>query len=283
MVVNIIKLMRPLNVLIAGISVLIAASLSPHFQFSQMLVLAIISAGLITGAANTINDIYDIEIDAINKPKRILPSGKISLKDAWRAYFVINIFALLIIVLQDLFLFTIAVFSICTLYFYSAYFKRTILAGNFIVSLVSGLAFIFGAAAIGDWAAGIVPAVFAFLFHFGREILKDLQDVQGDLSKGAVTFAGHFGKRKSIMLINVIFFLLILFLFAPFVLSQFNIYYIYIVLPGVAVVLFFVSVLLWFKNDPAWLGKVSFLLKIDMFIGLCAIYIGAHHDLFPYY
>jgi geranylgeranylglycerol-phosphate geranylgeranyltransferase len=283
MFLSIVKLMRPINVVIAGFSVLIAASLSAHFQITPTLVFAILSASLITGAANIVNDIYDIEIDKINQPQRVLPSGKLSLKNAWSAYFVVNIFALVLLMGHNGFLLFIAIFSILLLYFYSAYFKRTILAGNFVVSLMAGLAFVFGAVAIGDWSVGVVPAIFAFLFHLGREILKDLQDVQGDLSKGAVTFAGHFGKRKSILLINVIFFLLILFLFTPFVLSQFNIYYIYIVTPGVAVILLFISVLLWFKNEPEWLGKISLLLKIDMFIGLSAIYIGAHHDLFPYY
>jgi len=283
MFINLIKLTRPLNVIITGISVFIAASLSPHFQFAQTLLFAVISASVITGAANIVNDIYDIEIDRINKPERILAAGKISLKNAWISYFVMNVAALILIGIVNILLFVIALYSILLLFFYSFYFKRTILAGNFVVSLLSGLAFIFGAVAVGDWFVGVVPAVFAFLFHFGREVVKDLQDVQGDMASQVVTFAGRFGKFKSVILINVVFISLILFLFAPFVLNQYNVYYIYIVAPGVAAILLFVSILLWFKNDPVWLGKISLLLKFDMFVGLIAIYIGAHHDILTYY
>ncbi len=279
-ILNIIKLTRPLNVIIAGISVLLAASLSLHFELSQSVVFAVLSASLITGAANIINDIYDINIDRINKPGRVLASGKVSVKVAWTIYFVITILALFFAGAINQLMFAIASSSILILYLYSYYFKRTILAGNFIVSLISGFAFIFGAGAVDDWIVGVVPALFAFLFHFGREILKDLQDVQGDMAQKAITFAGRFGKFKSIFLINVIFFTLILFLFAPFVLNQYNIYYIYIITPGVATILLLVSFLLWFKNNPSWLGKISLLLKIDMFVGLIAIYIGAHHDIF---
>lgn len=283
MLLNIIKLIRPLNVVIAGISVLIAASLSSRFLFSPSVVLAVFSAALITGAANIVNDIFDIEIDRINKPERILASGKMTVKKAWIAYGVLNMAALTFMATVNLPLFAIALFSALLLFFYSLYFKRTILIGNFIVSLVSGTAFIFGALAIDDWTVGIVPAVFAFLFHFGREVIKDLQDVQGDMAQYVVTFAGHFGKYKSVFLVNIIFASLILFLFAPFVLNRYNIYYIYIIGPGVATILLFVSILLWFKNDPRWLGKISLLLKIDMFIGLSAIYIGAHHDILAYH
>ncbi|KAA3615718.1 MAG: hypothetical protein D8M58_16120 [Calditrichaeota bacterium] len=278
-----LKLTRPLNVAITGGSVLIAASLSANFFLSKTVILAMISASLITAAANIVNDIYDIEIDKINKPHRILSSGKVSIQNAWVAYFIINIVSLLLAWFAGFILFLIALYSAAILYFYSFYFKRTILAGNFVVSLISGLAFIFGAMAIDDWIVGVAPAVFAFLFHFGREIVKDLEDVQGDLAREVVTFAGRYGKTKSVLLINIIFIILILFLFAPFVLNQYNIYYIYIIIPGVATVLLLISILLWFKNDVMWLNRVSLMLKIDMFIGLCAIYIGANHDIFSNY
>lgn len=283
MLYNIIQLTRPLNVIIAGASVLIAASLSDHFIFSKTLIFAILSASLITAAANIVNDIFDIDIDRINKPKRVLAAQKVSLRNAWTAYFIINIIALILIVAVSFILFTIALLTVIILYFYSYYFKRTILIGNIVVSLISGIAFIFGALAVEDWSVGLVPAIFAFLFHFGREIIKDLQDVQGDKLQKVITFAGRFGKVKSIILINLIFALLILFLFAPFVINQYNAYYIYITVPGVAAILLFVCILLWFKNNTRWLGKISLLLKVDMFIGLVAIYIGAHHDILSNY
>ncbi|MCB0282089.1 MAG: geranylgeranylglycerol-phosphate geranylgeranyltransferase [Calditrichaeota bacterium] len=275
MIPHIISLSRPLNVVIGGLSVLIAASISAQFTLDIKVLLAILAAALITAAANIINDIFDIEIDKINKPERVLAAGLISVKSARIAFLVFNITGLVAAFSGGWDLFFIAFFAELLLYFYSYYFKRTILMGNIVVSLITGLAFIFGAAAVDDWKVGIVPAIFAFLFHLGRELIKDLQDVDGDLANEAVTFPGQFGKKASLILINLIFAFLSAFLTVPYFINLYSVAYLYVVIPGVSIVLVFVSVLLWFKNDVLWLGKISMLLKVDMFIGLIAIFIGS--------
>lgn len=269
-------LIRPLNVLIAGLSTLIAASLSPIFNYQQQVVYAILSVVFITAAANIVNDIFDIEIDKINKPGRPLAAGQISITSAWIFYVLLNIIGLFFSFIVSLKLAGIAIFAIIILFLYSFYFKKTILVGNLLVSFISGLTFVFATLAIDDFQAGIIPAVFAFFFHFGREILKDIQDLEGDLIHNTITFPGRFGKKKSLLIVNIIFAVLIVFLLSPIVLINYNVYYIYIVLFGVISVLLFVSVSVWFKNDSRWLGKISLLLKIDMFVGLTAIYAGVN-------
>jgi len=272
---NIFLLTRPLNVIIAGLSVFIAATLSPQFTFSIDLLLAILSTACITAAANIINDIFDIEIDRLNQPNRILPSGKLSLEIARRSYYFFNLTGLILASLVNISLLVIAVFAVICLYFYSSVYKRKILIGNFVVSLLSGIAFIYGAHSVGDWQAGVIPAIFSFLFHFGREIVKDMQDIEGDLAHSAITFAGRYGVVKSTLLVNIIFGILIVFLFVPYLINFYNLYYIYIVVPGVVFFLLAVSISLWKRSDSVWLEKISVALKIDMFIGLIAIYIGA--------
>ena len=268
------KMSRPLNVLIAGFTILIAAIVTGQFEFSAILVFAILTASFITSGANIVNDIFDIEIDRINKPKRLLPSGKVSLKSAW-IYFIISYFlAIILALLSGWFMFIIA-FSIgILLYTYSSYFKRTVLWGNIVVSFSTAIAFIYGAEAVGHWKAGIIPAFFSLFFHFGREVIKDMQDMEGDLAHNAVTFAGKFGKQNSIFLVNVVFFILILLTLVPYLLNIYNISYLWIVVFGVDLVLAGVSVIIWFRNDVSALGKVSHLLKLDMFVGLIAIYFG---------
>lgn len=283
MLIALFKLSRPINVLIGALSVLIAATLSVNFQFSPAVIFAMISSAFITAAANIINDIFDIEIDRINRPQRALVSGEISIKSATISYHIFNILGVAIAFFAGKILFIIAILAVLLLYFYSRFFKRTILLGNIVVSFITGLAFIYGAAAVDDWKVGLVPGIFAFLFHLGREIIKDMQDMQGDLAQKAITFPGRFGKSPSILLINLIFMLLIFFLIIPFIINLYSIYYMYVVIPGVSLVLLFISILLWFKNDVFWLGKISMLLKIDMFIGLIAIYIGTHNDFFLNY
>jgi len=273
---KIFLLSRPLNVLIAGLSILIAATLSVNFSFQNNIIFAILSVVFITASANIINDIYDVEIDRINKPRRLLVNGSVSVNNAWTFYHIFNVIGLLSAVLVNQYMTGIAFFSIILLYLYSHYFKRTIILGNILVSFITGLAFIYGALAVDDWKAGIFPAIFAFLFHFGREVIKDIQDLDGDLAHNAVTFAGHFGKKKSIILVNINFLFLIAVLIIPYIYSYYNIYYIYTVLSGVLTVLVFVSVSLWFTKKTSWLGKLSLILKIDMFIGLLAVFLGVN-------
>lgn len=273
---NLITLTRPLNVIIASISTLIGCTLSVMFDYQLQVIYAILSVAFITASANIINDIFDVEIDKINKPDRPLASGKIKISNAWSLYYVLNLIGLLFSLCVNLKVTGIALIAISLLYLYSYYFKRTILLGNILVSFVSGLTFVYATLSIGDWQAGIVPGIFALLFHAGREIIKDMQDIEGDLAQQVVTFAGRYGKKRSALLINIVFLVLSIFLVSPDVLIHYNVYYIYIVVSGVISVLMFVSILIWFKNDSRWLGRLSLLLKIDMFIGLFAIYAGVN-------
>lgn len=274
MMFSYLKITRPLNTFIAAVSVFIAAFLSMNFRLSSELLPAMIVVWLITAGANVINDVFDIEIDRINRPSRVLPSGRITIGQARGYYFLLNGLALLVGLRLPLVMILIMLAAMTGLYFYSRYWKRMVLIGNFSVALISAATFLFGALAVNDIRAGIYPAIFAFFFHLGREIVKDMQDVKGDLESGAKTFAAYYGLTASRTLINLIFLVLICFLYVPFFQDMYNIYYIYVVTPGVTLVLAILSLMLWKSNTSHSLGLVSIALKIDMLIGLIAIYVG---------
>jgi geranylgeranylglycerol-phosphate geranylgeranyltransferase len=268
------KLSRPLNVLISMLSIWVAAIIASGFVFSTVLLLAIATAGLITAGANIINDIFDVEIDRINKPQRLIAAGVVPVSCAW-FYFGFSYGAgLLIAWIAGIDLFLFACLFALLLYWYSARLKRMVLWGNAVVSLSTGFAFIYGAMAVNNWEAGVIPAIFAFCFHFGREIIKDMQDVSGDSSEHANTFPIRYGRKKSVLLVNIIFGVLIILTIIPYILNIYNARYLAVVIAGVDVVLLSVSIVLWMKYDPVFLGKISHLLKLDMFIGLLAIFLG---------
>lgn len=271
---------RPVNVFIAVMTILIAAMVTGNFQFNSKLLYAMLTAAFITCGANIINDLFDVEIDRINKPKRILPAGLIGKNQAWWYFNLAYIIALSLALLSSWSMFFIAVLIALLLYLYSAYLKRTVLWGNLAVSFSTAMAFIYGALAVEDWLAGIIPALFAFFFHFGREIIKDMQDLEGDLANKAITFPGKYGKKKSIFLINLIFILLIFLTIIPYILHIYNIQYLWVVLIGVDTVLLGTAVILWFKHEATMLGRLSHLLKLDMIIGLLAIYLGVNDAIF---
>ena len=86
-----INLSRPVNVLISFITIIIAAELAGGLNPIENVLLAALSAALITIGANVINDYFDIEIDKINKPSRPLASGNVS-KNTALIYFIIVYF-----------------------------------------------------------------------------------------------------------------------------------------------------------------------------------------------
>ncbi len=277
---NCYKISRPLNVFIAFVSVWIAGLLSPNFSINLTILYASLTVALIAASGNIVNDIFDLEIDKINKPHRLLASGALSAASAWIYFILFFVWGLIFAYLAGSIFLLIAFGTAALLYLYSSSLKRTVIFGNLAVSLAGAMVFIYGAMAVNDWQAGIIPAIFAFMFHFGREIVKDMQDIEGDLLQNAVTFPGKFGKKKSIILINFVFLILTILTILPYIFLIYNKVYLFVVVSGVDLIIIAVSVLLWFKNDNKTIGYVSHLLKLDMFIGLLAVYIGSNNVIF---
>ena len=101
----------------------------PKCEFSPGIVINIalgsLMAALLNGASNALNQIYDLEIDKINKPHRYLPSGKITMKEAWTIAATLFIISLILAGLVNWQCFTMAAIATVMTYFYSAPPLRT--------------------------------------------------------------------------------------------------------------------------------------------------------------
>ena len=271
----IIKLIRPVNFLITFISVIVAAVIClPNKSPGVNVFIAAIAASLVMASGNIINDIFDLEIDKINRPERPLPSGKISNKEALVLYFIFLLLSFMCSWFINLPAFLIVVVSTLILYLYSKYIKRIPLVGNIIVAFLTGLVFIYGGFVVDNPKAAIVPALFAFLINLIREVVKDMEDINGDRMIGVITLPIKFGFQKSRVLILVITIFLVLFTLYPFLIQFYKIEYILIVMIIVNPILVY-SLKLLFKNQSVGsLSKISNLLKLDMVFGLIAIYFG---------
>ena len=265
-------LSRPTNVLIAMMSVSIAAFITGTIQPLNNVILACISCGIIFAAANTINDYFDLDIDKINKPNRAIPGGFISQKGSLWIATVEYITGVLIGLLISINMFLIAFFFAGLSVIYSAYMKRTVLWGNFIVSLSTAAVFLYGGMAVRRPLQTIIPAVFAFFYHFGREIIKDIQDMKGDKENAANTFPVKFGVTSSIGLVWINFLFLILLTILPYWKHWYGLTYLLIVIIGIYPVILYVLFSMLKNTEPKHLGFLSNLLKADMFVGLLAIY-----------
>lgn len=263
-----------MNCVIGGLSVCIAAIVAGIDGPWYFVVLAIVSTMFITAGANAINDWYDLEIDRINRPDRVLPAGLLSPRIGLNTSIFSFVCGIIFSIFISLSAVVVALFSSLLLVFYSAKLKRKVLWGNLTVSFISGLAFIYGALAAGNISGGIVPAVLAFFFHLGREIIKDMEDVAGDSSLGAKTLPLVYGERVARIVITIVFVMLILFTYVPYCLDVYNLLYLITVTLGVNFVLLGISVMLWFNSSRSNLKLYSTMLKFDMLIGLFSIYIG---------
>jgi geranylgeranylglycerol-phosphate geranylgeranyltransferase len=265
---------RPVNFVITFLSVLIAAAVTGTIQPFDRVFMACMTAVLITIGANVINDYFDYAIDLINKPGRPIPAGIISRPAALTYSITTYILAWIIAGFLGIDMFLIALFTGLLLIVYSWWLKRTVLLGNLAVSLATAMAFVYGGSAVGRPSATFFPALFAFLFHFGREILKDLQDVKGDAVHEAITFAVRYGRVASLLLITTIFTVLLVCTIIPYIVSIYGHKYLLIILSGVYPVILYVIYGSWKYSEPEKLGLLSNILKADMVIGLLAIYMG---------
>lgn len=273
----IIKFIRPINFLITFVSVIVAAVICHPLEFSLVKILsAALAAGLTAAAGNIINDIYDIEIDRINRPSRPLPSSLIKIKSAATFYFILVLISLVISLLVSLLAFTIVLISHLILLLYSKYLKKVPLIGNITVAFLTGLVFIFGGVSVKHPMVAIIPAAFAFLINFIREIVKDMEDVEGDTKAGVVTFPVKFGFWKSKYLILFMSLTLIIYTFYPFITQLYKIEYFIVVIVIVNPILVYCLKILFENQSAKNLKKISNLLKLDMVFGLLAIYLGVY-------
>ncbi|MDZ7377314.1 MAG: UbiA family prenyltransferase, partial [candidate division KSB1 bacterium] len=167
-------LTRPLNVVIGMFSIFMGAFITGTVQPLLKVLYASLSGGIIAGAANAINDYYDIAIDKINKPHRPLAAGIIAPKEGLIFSMVLFIAGVAIGALINPAAFALSLFASVLLFFYSYRLKRTVLWGNLTVSLITALAFIYGGLAVNRIRLALIPALFSFFYHLGREIIKDV-------------------------------------------------------------------------------------------------------------
>jgi len=269
-----IQLTRPANALIGFVSVCIAAFVAGSIQPLWKVGLASTSVTLILAGGNVVNDLYDVEIDRINRLSRPLVVGTVSSATAWVVAALL--FGIGIASAWGLgpAMFGIAGFAGVLLVLYSAKLKRTLLWGNLTVSFLGGLVFVYGGMAVERVRGAVVPAILAFLFHLGREIIKDAEDREGDRAAQANTVAIRFGAKAAFGLATGVFGILILFTPFPFLFRLYSLPYLLTVLIGVDAVLVYVVWSMWRDGSRRNLARLRRVLKVDMLVGLLAIVLG---------
>ncbi|WKZ69124.1 MAG: geranylgeranylglycerol-phosphate geranylgeranyltransferase [Melioribacteraceae bacterium] len=274
--IAIIKILRPINLIITFLSVIISAVISASFDsLSLIVILTALSVTFSFAAGNVINDVIDFEIDKINRPERVLPLGLMSLKSAKGLYFITVGISLLLSALVAVEILVIMIFLNLLLLLYSTNLKRIILLSNFVVAFATAFPLVLGGIVVENFFGGLIPAGFAFFTNFIREIIKDSEDIKGDSIIGVKTFPQQFGLDFSVALIISLIILLIVIDMLPFFYRIYSAEYFVLITILVNPLFVFVIKLLYNNKELATLRRASNLIKINMMLGLLAILIGA--------
>ena len=267
-ILSIIIVMRPHNIAAAVLSVAVGFAMtgSTHWPWPVFA-----AAAFATAAGNTINDIYDVDIDRVNKPRRPLAAGVLSTNAAiglYAFFFAASVFLMLF--LPGHAAVWIGVW-IVLLHIYSWRLKRMYLAGNILVSAVAGSGFLLGSYVGGNVVTGAIPAAYTLFFVMGREIVKDTDDIEGDRQCRARTFPIVSGRRAALTTALAIFLALCIAFPVPAFVGTYGMAYALIMLLSVVPILL---ISIWIILKGRSLGAVSTLLKIGMFFGCVAFWFG---------
>ncbi|UTB33459.1 MAG: UbiA family prenyltransferase [Methanobacterium sp. ERen5] len=267
-----LEILRPFNALMGVVAVLLVALISGNFTMA--VIVACIIVFIFTGAGNAINDYFDHKIDAINKPERPIPSGRIALKTALiysvSLFVLSSIMAFIIGIIPGM----IVVLSAILMYLYAKRLKTSCLVGNLSIAFLTGLCFVFGGVVLNAVELSIILGVYAFLMTMAREIVKDMEDVEGDSVEGASTFPIKYGMRKSSIVAAA--FMLIASLTSPilYFIGIFNIIFLIVML--VAIYLFLSCAISTLRDQSVEnTRKVSKQIKIGMGIVFMAFALGS--------
>ncbi len=286
-------LVRPFNVLICGLSV-VCGSIICGKPFNRIIDLisfffqpeghlhsweavtcsAAFSASLVLAAGNALNDVCDLKCDIINSPRRPIPSGMVTPFSAAAFALFLAFLGLMLSLPLGIPGITVAVCAVLLLAAYDLKLKSIPVAGNLVVAVLGGLAFVYGGLAGGSVTRALLPVVFALMFHFGREILKDAADISGDVKAGLHTAATVWGKETACSLAAAILMALAVITVSPFTFGFFGIGYFLVIALGVWPVLLYASVSSVRDSSEKNLRRISGILKIDMPVGILAILAG---------
>lgn len=270
-----VTLIRPANAVVSGLSAALGYLVATGTLVPEtvLLVLAVFS---ITGAGNAINDYYDRGIDAVNRPDRPIPSGKVSPQTALRFAVLLFLIGLACTVFTNPLCMAIAVFNSLLLAAYSAWLKRGPVLGNLSVAFLSGSIFLFGGAYAGleGLLLNLPLALISFCAMVARELVKDAEDIPGDQAAGADTLAIRIGVRKTAVIAFLAVCLAIVASFIPT--GRFGLFYLAGIIPVDIIILAAAARGLGCRTPECMKkSKSSTLLKAGMFLSLVVFTLSA--------
>ena len=296
--ISFFKLIRWKNLLlIALVQLLIKYALLEPFEVVRFTLndfgfsLLVLATLCIAAAGNVINDIYDIETDLVNKPDKVIVGNSISEKAAFNMYILLTIlgvglgFYISNLVGRSGFSSIFVIIS-ALLYIYATYLKQITLFGNLLISFLVAISLII----VGLFE--LLPviteqnretqltffkiifdySIFAFMINLLREMVKDIEDINGDYKAEMKTLPIVIGRERSLKVVFALS-LIPLFAVAFYVITYLYKHYIavgYFLIFIIAPLLYF-TIKAFSAETKKELSFLSILLKFIMFFGIMSI------------
>lgn len=258
-----------------------------HYGF----LILVIATLCIAAAGYVINDIYDFEADKINKPNKVIVGKIIAERTCTTLFLVLNIIGVglgyyLSSVVDKSGYFIIFFVTSALLYIYATYLKQILLVGNIVVSLLVSFSLLI--VGIFELLPVITPsnsqvqtvffkiildyAIFAFAINLLREIVKDIQDIDGDHKLNMRTLPIVLGRKRAsdiAFVFTIIFIAGLIYYIITFLFKQqaIVVYFLFLVVAP----LIFAAIKLFTAETQNDYKLISNLLKIVMFTGILSI------------
>lgn len=272
-----LKIIRPVNLLIVAFAQLMTAYFlvettgdGSSVLSDPNLYLLILSTLILAASGYMINDYYDVKIDYVNKPQEVIVGKILKRRSVMFFHTVLNLLGIglgIFISLKVGFINFVAAFL---LWLYSNSLKRLPLVGNLTVAFLTGLAI---------WIIGFyyqtslllisVYAIFSFFINLIREIIKDIEDRQGDRKHGSKTLPivlGFRNTKKVIFLIAGLFVLSI-----TYVTVRLQNEWLFYYFGGLSLFFFFFMYKIYMADRKAHFTQLSFLFKLLMLTGIISM------------
>ena len=275
--VSLFSIIRGYNILVIALAQYLASIyiLAPDWPLRDVLldlnlfIIVLVSALVIAGGY-IINSFYDSEKDLINKPRKSMLDRLVSQRTKLSTYFVLNFASVILasyVSFRAVIFFSAYIFGI---WFYSHKLKRIPLLGNLVSATLAITPFF----AVFVYYKNFEPVIFVhamylFLLIFVRELIKDMENMAGDLAQDYRTLPLLYGTKMSKSLASVL--VLLTLLPALSLIYYFDVGYMYLYFIGSIILLIAFLFLLWkanSKKEYVWLHNI---LKFIIVVGVFSI------------
>lgn len=241
-----------------------------HVLFDLNLLMLVLASAAAIAGGYIINNFYDSEKDLINRPMKTKLDRIVSQQTKLTGYFILNFLSVIFasyVSFKAVVFFSLYIFGI---WFYSHKLKKFPVIGNIVAATLAVTPFFAVFIYYQNFDTIIfVHATFLFLLIAMRELTKDLENIKGDLAQNYRTIPVAYGEKVSKQMLTVLSIVTLVPVF--FLVTKFEIGYMYIYFIGSIAALLFFDFVLWFSRKKIHYIILHTILRLIIVVGVFSI------------